>query len=196
MKTRRIFIAINLPEKIKQNLADLQYNWPSLPVRWTKKENLHITLVFLGNVSDNELPGILDSVRKASSSHSGFQVKLEKVSYGPPHKKPPRMIWAIGEQSQELASLKKDLEGSLSKTADEKEFSLHITLARIQQWEWRRMDLEEIPEINEPINIIFPVNSIEVMESRLKKGGAEYIVLESIDIEKAKDDNVIKKVGL
>ncbi|MBI4101693.1 MAG: RNA 2',3'-cyclic phosphodiesterase, partial [Candidatus Nealsonbacteria bacterium] len=48
----RIFLAINLPENVKKKLADFKSKWPDLPCRWTKAENLHITLVFLGSVSD------------------------------------------------------------------------------------------------------------------------------------------------
>ena len=51
----RVFIAINLPGKIKKELAKIQSQWPRLPIRWTKSENLHITLIFLGNLSDEEV---------------------------------------------------------------------------------------------------------------------------------------------
>lgn len=51
----RVFIAINLPEDIKQKLSEYEIKWPELPCRWTKKENLHITLAFLGYTTDEEL---------------------------------------------------------------------------------------------------------------------------------------------
>ncbi|PIX88575.1 MAG: hypothetical protein COZ30_00470, partial [Candidatus Nealsonbacteria bacterium CG_4_10_14_3_um_filter_36_16] len=55
----------------------------------------------------------------------------------------------------------------------------HITLGRIKQWEFRQIEPEERPEVNEEINLTFEVNSIEVMESELKRGGSEYTILES-----------------
>ncbi len=51
----RVFIAINLPEDIKNELISFQKKWPNLPCRWTKKENLHITLLFLGHLNEEEL---------------------------------------------------------------------------------------------------------------------------------------------
>jgi len=42
----RIFIAINLPANLKKELSMAQNRWPELPARWTKPENLHITLLF------------------------------------------------------------------------------------------------------------------------------------------------------
>jgi len=56
-------------------------------------------------------------------------------------------------------------------------------LARIRTWEFREIEPEEEPEVNEEINLTFEVNSIEVMESQLKRGGAEYTVLESCQLK-------------
>jgi len=42
----RIFIAINLPEKLKKELSLFQNRWPEIPARWTRPDNLHVTLVF------------------------------------------------------------------------------------------------------------------------------------------------------
>jgi 2'-5' RNA ligase len=62
---------------------------------------------------------------------------------------------------------------------ENKGFVLHITLARIREWEWKKIEPEERPEINEELDLIFTVESIEVMESELKRGGPEYTVIES-----------------
>lgn len=182
---RRIFIAINLPEDIKRKLADYQNKWPDLPIRWTKPKNIHITLVFLGYVNDEELVEICKVAKEVAGRHLPFSIILDRICYGPPKKIPPRMIWIEGEKSKELATIKNDIEKSLinSKGVDfsseNRAFSLHITLGRIRQWEWRRIEPEERPEIKEEINLSFPVNSIEIMESELKRGGAEYIILQS-----------------
>ena len=68
--------------------------------------------------------------------------------------------------------------------SESKGFSPHITLARIGQWEWKRIEPEERPEINEDINFVFEVDSIEIMESELKRGGAIYSVFESYPLGK------------
>ena len=58
-------------------------------------------------------------------------------------------------------------------------FIPHITLARIKEMEFKNFDLDERPEINEDIDLVFTVESIEVMESELKRGGPVYTILES-----------------
>lgn len=181
---RRVFIAINLPESLKIKLAGFESKWPDLPAKWTKKENLHITLAFLGYVQDDEIPGILRKTEEIAKKHKPFQLNFNKICYGPP-KKALRMVWAMGDKSEELRGLQSDLENSLSNLPFKKEnryYNSHITLARIRQWEFKQIELEERPQIEEFIDLSFEVNSIELMESQLKRTGAEYMVLQSIPL--------------
>lgn len=186
---RRVFVAINLPEKIKEKLETFQNRFSELPARWVKKENLHITLTFLGYVKDEDLPKIIEITKEVAKRYKPFQIKLTKVCYGPPKISPPRMVWVIGERSNELRNLQNDLKNSLMNLSipqlegEEKGFIPHITLARIRKWEFKRLDPEEKPEIDEDLNFEFKVNSIEVMESHLKRGGSEYDILESIPLK-------------
>jgi len=185
----RIFIAVNLPEEVKKSLVSYQMNWPNLPIRWTKKENLHITLVFLGYVNDEELPEICRIVQEVTSRNRSFTVNLKKIIYGPNDKKPPRMVWAEGEKSNKLGKLQGELEYSLSNSLNKTEikesrsYSPHITLGRIRTWELRRIEEEEKPDVNQEINLNFEVNSIEIMGSFLKRKGPDYVILESCPLK-------------
>lgn len=187
----RIFIAINFPERIKNELEIFQEKFSELPARWVKKENLHITLAFLGYVRDEDLPKIIEITKEVAKRHQPFSINLIKICYGPPKVKPPRMIWVIGERSIELGNLQNDLKNSLMALSipqlEEEEgrgFIPHITLARVRKWEFKQMEPEERPEIDEDINLNFEVKSIEVMESHLKRGGAKYEILESVSLLK------------
>lgn len=181
-KKRRIFIAINLPCYIKTKLLDYQKEWADWPVRWTKENSLHITLVFIGYVGDQEMLEICRLVRQAGERQEPFEIKLERICFGPPNKT-PRMIWAEGEKNSGLAELKDDLENTLFLTrsgygqGSSRSFRPHITLARIRQREWRL--LQPRPKIDKEISLSFLVESMEVMESRLLRSGAEYTTLES-----------------
>lgn len=195
-KRHRIFIAINLPQDIKKYLAGFEKKWPELsrsqgdqgssigsgPAKWTVLDNLHITLVFLGDLTDVELGQVCMAVKEIANNHNAFDINLNKISYGPVDRVPPRYIWAGGEQSKQLSSLKSDLENALAEVAhfalDKKAFSPHITLARIIEWQWRQIEPEERPEVNETIDLVFTVESIEVMESELKRGGPQYTIIE------------------
>jgi len=198
----RIFIAVNLSEDIKQKFREYQDKIEELfipyrseasgsgPVRWTKPENLHITLIFLGYLENEDLAKICQITKEVASKHQPFSISLNKIIYGPPKKMPPRMVWVEGEKSEELGNLRKDLETAVFstpiKTSQEPEnrsYTPHITLGRIRQWEFRRIDPEERPQIDEDISLNFEVNSIEVMESQLERDGPEYTILESFELK-------------
>ena len=184
----RIFIAINLPEKIKKELLDYQTKWPDFPIRWTKKDSLHITLIFIGYTPDEKLGEICRITKEVVSRYRSFSINLNKICYAPPKKIPPRMIWAEGEKVEELADLKQGLEKSLATAgirfeSNNREFHPHITLGRIRTWQWKRIEPEERPDIEKDISLNFEVHSIEVMESQLKRSGAEYTVLETCNLK-------------
>lgn len=185
---RRIFIAINLPDALKEKLILFKKRWYFLPAKWVKKENLHLTLLFLGYLRDEKLPKIFEISQEVAQRHKKFSLCLQKVILAPKQDKIPRMIWVELERSENLQNLQSDLENSLilAKIPFQKEtrqFSPHLTLCRIRKWEFKQMDPEEIPEINEKIDFSFSVNSFEVMESKLKRQGPEYLALKSFSLK-------------
>jgi len=174
----RVFIAVNLPQKVKDRLYSTRDNYPGLPARWTKKENLHLTLLFLGSVSDQELFQVCQSFRETAKNHVPFVLELNRIDYAPN----ARLVWASGKSSKELGKLQQDLHRSFFDVAGngkEPGFAPHVTLARIKEWEFKKLEPEEVPAINEEISLSFPVETIELMESELKREGPEYAVLES-----------------
>ncbi len=185
---RRIFIAINLPEQAKNQLVSEQKHIENLfssvvdedsscPIRWTKKDNLHITVDFIGNCSDAEIAQICNSVKNACENRRCFNINLNQISVGPSDKL-AKMVWVKGEVTKELEDIRKNLE-----TNGNRIFNLHLTLGRIIQWQWRQIEPEEMPNINKEISLNFDVCSIDVMESKLKSRGPEYTILESIFLQ-------------
>lgn len=188
---KRIFISIGIPESAKNKLASFTeeinnsftYFNEFCPIKWTRKDNLHVTLFFLGEVEIDEIPSIFETVEEIASRNETFVMNINNISYGP-NEKNPKMVWAKGEKSNELTVLQQDLEKNLLNIREpDNGFAPHITLGRITQWEFKRIDLEERPEVNKDIDITFTVDSIDIMESELKKGGARYTVLKSFGLK-------------
>ncbi|MEK7658616.1 MAG: RNA 2',3'-cyclic phosphodiesterase [Patescibacteria group bacterium] len=200
-KKHRVFIAINLPKDIKNELNKFKSRFTLSQnenfgewAKWTAKDNLHITLEFLGNLTDVEIGEVCVTVKEVAERHNFFSINLNKILYGPlrrSSKQTPKMVWAIGEPSVETADLKKDLQKFLLEKIRFRpedrgltshvtpHVTPHVTLARILEWEFRKINLDERPEINEDIDLIFTAESIEVMESEMKRGGPVYTILES-----------------
>ena len=209
----RIFIAINLPPQIKKVLASyqkqFQKEFSSLDslsnniVKWILPENFHITLEFLGNMSDQGILDIGNYAKKIALKNEPFNLVLDDISFGPLGNygestiKTPKFIWARGQQSPELSKLFRDLDNILfirkvtlrkgDKNLMEKEknsshFTPHITLARLRQWQFSKIEFDERPRVNENLDLNFRINSIQIMESQLKKMGPMYTILESVDL--------------
>jgi 2'-5' RNA ligase len=182
-KRHRIFIAINLPSDVKKVLSRYQQRWPELPAKWVSRDNLHITLVFLGDLTDQELGEVCMSVKEVAAGYQTFNITLNRVCYGPDEKIPPKMLWASGEKSPELSRLKHDLQDALLEkvdfTPELRAFSPHVTLARISAFAWRQIEPEERPEVGEDIELSFTAESIDVMQSERGKNGPHYTVVES-----------------
>jgi 2'-5' RNA ligase len=186
---RRVFIAINLPENLKEKLVKFEKNFPEFPAKWVKKENLHLTLVFLGYLKDFHLEKVKEIVKEVGENFSPFSLSLKRVCFGPPKTSPPRLVWVELEKNEVLENLVEKLQEKLKENkipfvVENREFLPHITLARIRKWEFQKMESEERPRINETIKESFEVKSIEIMESHLKRNGAEYSVLESCPLSK------------
>ena len=183
MNKRRLFIAVNLPENIKKKLIEYQGKWQDLDpklIRWVNKFNLHITLVFIGYVDDDEMYEICNIVKETAKKHEPFFINLEKIILGPLGRT-PRMFWVEGAKSQELAELQSDLENAIAgKDYMKKEirpYKPHITLSR-----FKYELIKSLPKVDEPFKSQIPVETIEVMQSNLKRSGAEYSVLESMEL--------------
>ena len=116
-ETQRLFLAITPPTSVRQTLVALQQ--PLRHVRWTPLDQLHLTLRFLGEVSNNTRDALTD--RLANVEVKRFPLPLEGVGVFP-LKGPPRVLWVgIGSGHPRLHQLRQhidDIVVSISPTTD------------------------------------------------------------------------------
>lgn len=178
---RRIFIAIALSDGAKDELASARAHYANLPARWTPRENLHITFAFLGNMSDGDVETLRAALREVLKETRPFSLLLSRLLYGPGPKN-PRMIWAAGETPLDLLRLKERFAKSWPQWENERSLTIHVTLARLILSQFRRLEEEERPVVNDDIHVDIPVRSLEIMESVLSSQGSTYSIVESIKI--------------
>ncbi len=136
----RAFVAIPLPEEIKNRLADLQSQLKrseaNAKIKWVEKDNFHITVVFLGEVFQEKLTKIRDFLVERKRELSSVELLVRGVRYFG-RESSPRVIWSClyGELDQfaRLSSEIKDFAANMGLMMDEKPFSAHITLCRINK---------------------------------------------------------------
>jgi 2'-5' RNA ligase len=128
----RLFIAVDIPESIRRKIA-----WLDIPAagvaRVTPPDDLHITLHFIGEVS-NSLSDAL-KVQLRSVTASSFVVELSGVGAFANSDR-PEILWAGIVQSAELLSLRTavgEVLKSLEIKLDQREFNPHMTVARMKR---------------------------------------------------------------
>src|SRR5262245_10420769 len=115
MSRVRTFIAIDLGQDIRARLVSLQETLgrSGVEVKWVEPENLHITLLFLGEVDQRELIDVCRAVQGAAKSLSTFSVSIEKVGAFPNLRR-PRTLWVgVGQGAEEVSRLHDALETPL-----------------------------------------------------------------------------------
>jgi len=133
----RAFIAIELPQEIKDALARLQADLKKseADVKWVKPGNIHLTLKFLGEIDQNSVLSVTGALQEACRKILPFTLALSSLGAFPKINF-PRVIWiGVGEGDKETKNLAKALEEELVKIGiprEDKAFSTHITIGRVR----------------------------------------------------------------
>jgi 2'-5' RNA ligase len=139
MSAIRSFIAIDLPDTLNASLErasiQLQELLKGLPVRWVPVKNIHLTLKFLGDVSENNIPMIESIIRGEAAQHRIFEISVGGFGVFPNAAR-PRVLWTGVEAPDELFNLQRRLDvesARLGYAPDQREFSPHLTFGRISR---------------------------------------------------------------
>lgn len=178
----RVFIAININLEIREYLSSLRnsIDIPHSKIKWVEKNNLHITLKFLGYQSPEKINLINSGLKEISHQQNSFKIKISPHLGVFPNYKMPRIIWVgVGEGANELKKISNSLEIILFKKGFErenKEFSGHITIGRIKYFQ-KGNNLNNILEKIDIRTMSQKIKSIELMKSNLTSNGPIYSVL-------------------
>jgi len=131
----RVFIAIDLPESLRAALAEAQQGFRSnaRDARWTNPEGIHLTLKFLGEISDAQTKLVVEALAQIGPFEP-FSVEVMGFGFFP-HAQRPRVFWAGVTAPPALAELAARVERHMEKTGfarEDRPFSPHLTLARFQ----------------------------------------------------------------
>lgn len=170
-KTKRLFLALWPDESVRAQLNNVLQNTDSLllssgaPVN---TENLHMTLLFLGDVSHANALNLVTALE--SVSLNPFTLSVNRWG----HFAKPGILWlGVTEVPKELKQLYKQLQILVPKTVKGisiKDFKPHITLIR---------NINYLPQVIDFDEIKWKVNGFSLVESRLYPEGVVYTVLES-----------------
>ena len=131
----RAFVAIDLPEALRTALAEAQHHFRSAApdARWTRPEGIHLTLKFLGEISDAQTKQVVEALTQIGSSEP-FSIEVKGFGFFPQGQR-PRVFWAGVMAPPALALLAGQVESRMEKVGfarEDRVFSPHLTLARFQ----------------------------------------------------------------
>jgi 2'-5' RNA ligase len=148
----RLFIAIDIPKEIKLKISNsFLFTRDSLEfAQFTEIDNLHITLVFLGEIDALLLNSIKEAMGSVSRLYNSGLIKFSNAVIGP-DKNSLRMLWLkLGDDSQKyLGSISRELKRELKNKNipfddSHENFNGHITLAKFEQkWQSRHAEKNE-----------------------------------------------------
>ena len=133
----RTFIALDLDEPIRRRLVAAQRQLADCgaSVKAVEAGNLHVTLLFLGDVADERLADLCAMMTEVADAIEPFGFEVRGLLAVPPRGQ-LRMTWAgITESSGRLRQLQENLAdamGSLGLRQEERGFRPHVTLGRVK----------------------------------------------------------------
>ena len=180
MNKKRIFVAINIPDSLKNSLENyLEPFFKENPVRITDKLGWHVTVVFCGYLHETQITAMEEALEEKVKGFSPFKLEPAAVSFAPDNN--PRMVWLKFKNSSEYSKLC----GEFSEFADKKMLLPvpHVTLARFEPEYFHRFK-KLLPAGGIDVSgesESFTVDSVEIMESHLGPSGAKYSCLKKFN---------------
>jgi len=183
----RLFAAVSVPDSVKQHARMVRNELGSTmaDVKWVDYKNYHLTIKFLGEVNEERLPAIKESLRLAADSSPAFHLSAGGIGFFP-NRIRPRVIW-IGIKGEvekaEFMSERVDAYLSTLGFEEEKEHRFHLTLGRFRSDNKIHEVQKKVEEIARKEKLIsFKVEKFHLMKSSLNPGGPVYSVLESFNL--------------
>jgi 2'-5' RNA ligase len=176
----RIFLAVFPPPAAQQLAFDVieSLRKPGDGVSWVKKENLHYTLRFLGEIGEDGARRAGEAAREAASGVHAFDVTLGECGAFP-HGSGARVLWiGLARGAEPFVELEDQLEAALANrgwTRDPRGFTPHLTLGRVREpgRDWTDA-LAKVGSLEHRAVASFRIERIRVVQSELHPHGSTY----------------------
>jgi 2'-5' RNA ligase len=173
----RAFIAIDLPEALRAALAEAQrrFRVASPEARWTRPEGIHLTLKFLGEISDAQTRQVVEALTRMGP-FAPFPVEVKGFGFFPQAQR-PRVFWAGLTAPPALPELASRVEGLMEKLGfarEDRAFTPHLTLARFAVPRPQPELATAVAAWATPALGQFEASEFYLFESKLLPQGAKY----------------------
>ncbi len=168
----RLFFAVEIPEEIKIDIETFNRSIDRQKWRPVRKEQLHITLAFLGEVPEDQLPRVIEAGKKIAAKTASFSVELADTGIFPESDEPRVLL--INVASDTLAKMMNELKSELGPLADQKKVKPHLTVAR-RKGERARKEIRKVRGT-------WQAKEFLLFKSTLSENGPDYQVIEKFQL--------------
>jgi len=188
----RAFIAVELPEDLKKELneMDAQLKKTSPPVvKWVDPNSIHITLKFLGEISEDNIEELMLAIEESAQGTLPFQLEVRGLGAFPNLER-PQVLWAgVKGELEKIIQLQKSIESNTEQLGFPREsrvFSPHLTLGRVRD-EARPKERQRLGKLLTDTTFTalhnIDVDAVNLMKSQLTPGGAVYSCIGSVKLK-------------
>lgn len=179
----RIFAALPLPaqavKKLEELAAELKARYPDL--RSVKPQGMHITMVFFGELNQDQVLGVMRVMDNSELKVSSIQAVMGGIGQFPPQGSPRVIYCPIHKGAPEISYLYRLYYQLLSNTGrlsidEQREFTPHVTLARNKDSRVSLSDVEELFRFEYSLIL----DRLVLYQSILRPQGAEYKVMKTV----------------
>jgi 2'-5' RNA ligase len=191
MDKKRLFIAVDVPNETKKRIEDLVCDWQKwLPLKAFNPDNLHLTILFLGNVPIQDIGAIKECLGNISKTCEPFKLYFQEIEAGP-NPLWPRLIWLTFIKSDSLTKIKQALRGCIVKKlpylaaqVGTRDSSAHLTLVRFQRG--RKIASKQLAKITQKFSGELEVADLSLYQSQLTPKGPIYKINSKFKLQNAK----------
>jgi 2'-5' RNA ligase len=171
----RAFVAVEVPVGELKGMDEVLHELGAVPgLKCVERHNIHITIRFLGDVSDQLLAAIESAIADALQGASGFQTRVYGIGAFP-SERDIRVVWA-GAISPALEDIAAKINAAIDKLGlkADKPFTPHITLARLKQRQFERASREIVAKHRSVEFGSYNVSKVKLKKSTLAPSGPIY----------------------
>ena len=179
----RVFIAIELPKEVRDKIAAhvtrLRQLEPDAGASWTRPENIHLTLKFLGDTPRTQIDKLSEATSRAVAPFPPFKIGVARSGAFPP-RSCPKVLWVgIDDSEGKLATMQARLDEECSLVGFQKEsrpFRPHLTIARLR----KPQDARTLATAHKQIQfetMQLDVSEVVVIRSELSSAGSKYTAI-------------------
>lgn len=182
-ETWRVFIAVELPLELRHlirlHVDRLRDSLPDVRASWSREDNLHLTLKFLGDIPIADVEKLSRATKHTANAFTPFEIAIEDCGAFPPNGQ-PRVLWiGIDDPSCKLRELQQRLEAECATedfAREQRPFHPHLTIARLRKPNGSR----QLASLHKEIGfdrVIVQVSGLAVIRSELLREGSRHTAI-------------------